>query len=104
MARMPVLRVRRDDLTTCELAGDPVPAAAALADGEALLTVECFALTANNVTYGALGDMLGYWKLFPDADGWGRVPAWGYARVTASRAAAAPEGMRVLGLVPMGDH
>ena len=102
---MPLLRVRRDDLSSCDLAPEPVPDAAALDDGEALLLVERFALTANNVTYGALGDAFGYFKLFPDGeDGWARVPAWGHARVVASRAEGIEEGARFSGLVPMGSH
>ena len=51
--------VDRKDLRRTKL----VPAEGAgleLADGEALLAVESFALTANNITYGALGDAFGY--------------------------------------------
>jgi Protein of unknown function (DUF2855) len=97
---MPELRVRRNDIAVCELAeGEPVRED--LADEEAQLLVERFALTTNNVTYAALGDQLGYWRLFPAPDGWGRVPAWGYATVIASRSPALAEGRRVFGLVPM---
>src|SRR3954452_594432 len=99
---MPELRVRRDSLADTELVDGE--AVRELEDGEALLSVERFALSANNITYGVFGDALGYWKLFPAQDGWGRIPAWGYARVEASRAPAAPEGARVLGLVPMGPR
>jgi hypothetical protein len=44
-----------------------VPALATLspAAGEAVLTVDKFALTANNITYGVAGDMIGYWQFFP---------------------------------------
>ena len=41
-------------------------------DGQALVTVERFALITNNLTYAVLGDELGYWQLFPAAPGWGR--------------------------------
>lgn len=75
-----------------------------LADGEALLEVESFALTANNVTYGAAGDQLGYWKFFPAPEGQGRLPVWGFARVVRSRAASAPEGLRLFGYWPMSSH
>ena len=96
---MPELRVRRDDLASCELAEvEPHE----LADGEAELLVERFALTANNITYGVFGDQLGYWRLFPAPGDWGRIPAWGYSRVAASRAPELDEGRRVFGLVPMG--
>ena len=30
--------------------------------------VESFALTANNITYAALGDMLNYWQFFPTGE------------------------------------
>jgi len=75
-----------------------------LADGEALLEVESFALTANNVTYGAVGDQIGYWKFFPAPEGQGRIPVWGYARVVRSSAADAPEGLRLFGYWPMSSH
>ena len=100
---MPELRVRRDDLSSCELAAGE-PARDDLAEGEAQLLVERFALSANNITYGVFGDQLGYWHLFPAPEGWGRIPAWGYARVVASRAPGVTEGQRVLGLVPMGTY
>lgn len=100
---MPELRVRRDDLSSCELAeGEALRDD--LAEGEVQLLVERFALTANNITYGVFGDQLGYWRLFPAPDGWGRIPAWGYARVVASRLPALDEGRRVFGLVPMGRY
>lgn len=76
-------------------------ALAPLAPGEVLLDVERFALTANNVTYGIAGDRLGYWRFYPVDDQWGRVPAWGFARVRESRAEGIAEGTRVFGYVPM---
>ena len=36
-----------------------------LGEGEVRLSVEYFAFTANNITYGAAGDRLGYWQFFP---------------------------------------
>jgi hypothetical protein len=100
---MPELRVRRDDLAACELA-DGEPPRDDVADGEAQLRVERFALTTNNVTYGVLGDQLGYWRRFPAPNGWGRIPAWGYATVTVSRAPGIAEGMRAFGFVPMASR
>ena len=49
------------------------------------LRVERFGLTANNVTYGAFGDQLGYWQFFAAPEGWGRIPVWGFGEVVASR-------------------
>ncbi len=100
---MPELRVRRDDLATFELAEGEGPRTD-LADGEAQLRVERFALSSNNITYAVLGDAFGYWGIFPADEGWGRIPAWGYSRVVASRSPDLAEGDRVFGLVPMGTH
>ena len=36
-----------------------------LGEDQVRLRVDRFALTANNVTYAVLGDMLGYWDFFP---------------------------------------
>jgi hypothetical protein len=100
---VPELRVRRDDLALCELIeGESLRED--LDEGEAQLLVERFALIANNVTYAALGEQLGYWRLFPAPEGWGRIPAWGYARVVGSRSPALAEGQRMFGLVPMGSY
>lgn len=99
---MLALEVRRDALAQTRVVegDDPAPA-----DGEVVLAVERFGLTANNVTYGLLGDAIGYWRFFAASeDGWGRVPAWGFARVTDSRADAFAAGDRLYGLVPMATH
>jgi hypothetical protein len=96
--------VRRDDLRTCRLQPARLPARDDLADGEALLAVDRFAFTANNVTYGVTGDMLAYWSFFPAEEGWGRIPVWGFADVLESRAAGVEKGMRVFGYLPMSTH
>jgi hypothetical protein len=101
---MPELRVRRDDFAVCDLVAGEGLRGNDLAEGEAQLRVERFALTTNNVTYAVLGDQLGYWKPFPAPAGWGRIPAWGYATVTASRSPAVTEGARVFGFVPMASY
>jgi Protein of unknown function (DUF2855) len=96
------LLVDRTDLRKTTFA--PMDPELPLAEGEALLEVESFALTANNVTYGAAGDQLGYWKFFPAPEGQGRIPVWGYARVMRSAAHDAPEGLRLFGYWPMSSH
>ncbi|HLL86778.1 MAG TPA: DUF2855 family protein [Thermoleophilaceae bacterium] len=100
---MAELRIRRDDLSVCEMV-DGEPLRPDLGEGEAQLLIERFALTANNVTYAALGDELGYWRIFPASEGWGLLPAWGYARALASRSPALAEGQRVYGLVPTASY
>jgi NADPH:quinone reductase-like Zn-dependent oxidoreductase len=95
-----VLEVRRDDLRTARV----LEAETSLLEaGQTRFVVERFGLTANNVTYALLGDTLRYWTFFPASEeGWGRVPAWGFATAVESRSADVPEGTRVFGYVPMG--
>lgn len=75
-----------------------------LAAGEALLQLERFSFTANNVTYGASGDMIGYWKFFPPSqqqgDIYGLIPVWGMAEVVASQCDGVGVGERVYGYFP----
>lgn len=76
----------------------------ALRPGQALLKVDRFAFTANNVTYGAFGDMMMYWNFFPAPEGWGRVPVWGFGDVMESQADGVKPGERVYGYFPMSTH
>lgn len=94
--------INRDDLRRVELrhAAEKID----LAEGEALLEVERFALTANNITYGMMGDSFGYWKFFPAPEGFGRIPVWGFAKVIESKAPDAPVGLRIFGYLPMSTH
>ena len=62
MTQMSRLEVRKDNLGATRLVTGP---ARAIKDGEILVRVERFALTANNVTYGVVGEKIGYWKFFP---------------------------------------
>ena len=75
-----------------------------LADGEILVAIDKFAMTANNVSYALSGDMIGYWKFFPVAEPWGIVPVWGFADVVASRAPGVTLGERIWGFLPMASH
>ncbi|HUG25465.1 DUF2855 family protein [Piscinibacter sp.] len=98
--------VDRRGLRSTRCIADPdAPAARPLADGEARLAVEQFALTANNITYAAFGDAMQYWQFFPSGDaGFGCVPVWGFARVVESRCEGVEPGRRVYGYLPMGTH
>ncbi|MGH6617070.1 DUF2855 family protein [Sphingomonas sp.] len=73
-------------------------------DGEVLLEIEAFALTANNVTYAVVGELVKYWYFFPAPEGWGIVPVWGHARVSASRHPDIAAGERVYGYLPTATH
>jgi hypothetical protein len=90
--------VKRDDLheTRIDESSEPPP----VEDGQALLRVDRFGLTANNVTYAVFGDAMSYWRFFPGPEGWGRVPMWGFAEVETSRADGLSEGQRVYGYLP----
>lgn len=90
--------VRRDDLRQTRVTRrEPAP----LAAGEVRVRVDRFAFTANNVTYGVVGEQIGYWKFFPAAAGWGRIPVWGFGDVAASRHDGVEPGARVFGYFPM---
>ena len=72
-----------------------------LRPGQVRMRIERFAVTANNVTYAATGDILGYWDFFPAAAGWGRVPAMGWGEVIASAHPDVTTGGRYYGWFPM---
>jgi hypothetical protein len=95
------LLVRRGALAETRLDDDPP---GPLAEGEARLRVEAFALTANNITYAVFGDGMGYWNFFPAPDGFGRVPVWGFADVVESSVEGLGEGTRVYGYLPMSHE
>lgn len=84
------VEVRRDDLRTTRVVDGP--------PHEGNVRVERFALTANNVTYGVMGDELSYWRFFPASEeGWGRIPVWGLGTVLAT-------GETIYGYFPMSSH
>lgn len=74
-------------------------------EGEALLAIESFGLTANNITYAVFGDAMNYWDFFPASDpDWGKLDVWGYAHVEESRHSGLSQGMRVYGYLPCASH
>src|SRR6476660_6087266 len=93
--------VKRDDLRECRISESDVPE---LEPGQALLRVDSFGLTANNVTYAVMGETMSYWDFFPASDGWGRVPMWGFAEVERSEVEGVEVGTRVYGYLPQASH
>jgi hypothetical protein len=93
--------VRRDDLRETRIAESALPDPG---PGQALLRVESFGLTANNITYAVFGEAMSYWDFFPAPEGWGRMPTWGFATVERSDAEGAPEGTRVYGYLPPSSY
>ena len=108
---MAEFQVRRDDLRRTRIV--ETGAAPEIAEGEILVAIDRFSFTANNVTYGAAGDLIGYWKFFPptgdatkddEAGGWGVLPVWGFADVIASKSPEIPVGDRFYGYFPPAAH
>lgn len=80
----------------------------ALNDGEIRVQVERFALTTNNITYGVVGEKIGYWKFFPAADNanknFGMIPVWGFGKISESKHADLEVAERFYGYFPMADE
>ncbi|HEX9481633.1 MAG TPA: DUF2855 family protein [Solirubrobacteraceae bacterium] len=85
------------DLHECRFEEGEAPAPG---DGQAVLSVDRFGLSSNNITYATFGEAMSYWKFFPAPAGWGRMPVWGFATVAESRAEGLPEGTRIYGYLP----
>ena len=94
--------VRRDDLGQARVEQASYPLA--VQESQILCRVERFGFTANNITYAVFGDQMGYWRFFPAAAGWGRIPVWGHARVLASGHPGIGVGERLFGYMPMSSH
>ncbi|MFB0912261.1 MAG: DUF2855 family protein [Glaciecola sp.] len=85
-----------------------------LAEGEVLVKVDKFALTANNITYAVVAEKIGYWQFFPahtestnageDVSSWGVLPVWGFAHVVKSNNPEVPLGERLFGYFPPATH
>ncbi len=79
--------------------------AAPLAAGAVRLGIDRFALTSNNITYGAFGEGMSYWSFFPTGEAdTGCIPVWGFATVTESRHGSVAVGERFYGYYPMADE
>jgi Protein of unknown function (DUF2855) len=93
--------VKRDELRETRIAESEPPE---LEAGQALLRIDTFGLTANNVTYAVMGEEMSYWDFFPAEEGWGRVPMWGFAEVERSEAEGVEPGVHVYGYLPPSSH
>jgi len=93
--------VKRDDLHTCRVEDGDI---AELEPGQALLRIDSFGLTTNNITYAVFGEAMSYWDFFPAEVGWGRVPVWGFAEVEAAGDTALSEGARIFGYFPPSNR
>jgi hypothetical protein len=102
MSTIDCLEQRRDEIAETRIDSQR---AKPLAEGEVRMRVERFALTANNITYGVIGEMLGYWNFFPaDEEGWGRIPAMGWGELVESAHPEIETGGRYYGWYPMATE
>jgi len=104
MADLQDFVVSRTDLRRTAFVPAQHGPATALDTGDILVRVTRFALTANNITYGAVGEMIGYWTFFPAPEGWGRIPVWGFADVVRSQHGSIAVGERLYGYFPMSQY
>ncbi len=93
--------VSKDDLRETKLA-EPEPID--VGPGEALIEVDRFGFTANNISYAVMGEGMNYWTFFPAPEGWGRIPVWGFGEVVASEENGLEVGEKVFGYLPMSKH
>jgi len=95
------LHINRTDFHDTELV-DVAPAP--LDPGQARLRIDAFALTSNNITYVAIGELMQYWDFFPAPGPWGIVPVWGFAEVVESRHDDVAVGTRLYGFLPTAEE
>ncbi len=100
--------IDREDIAEAELADLPLRD---LAPNEVEFAIQLVALTANNITYAALGQSTpllgpdaGYWDFFSTRDEPGHLPVWGFATVTRSAAEGVEPGEQFYGYWPLASH
>lgn len=100
--------IDRDQIADARIVDVPQ---ADLPDGAIEVTIDLYAMTANNVTYAVFGKPLGlfgndkgYWDFFADRDVPGRLPVWGFATVTRSNHEGVAVGTQLYGYYPMASH
>jgi hypothetical protein len=98
---MSEFQIQKNHLAKARIIDTSLPAANA---GEVVLKVDKFAFTANNLTYGVMGEQIGYWQFFPAQDNasgeWGIIPVWGFADVVESKTEGIEVGERLYGYFP----
>ncbi len=101
------LLVNRSDFSKVEIVNQPTTK---LAGGCVRVAIGPFALTANNITYMAVGDLIGYWKFFDpniygmDRPEMGRMPVWGYGTIVESKCKDIAVGTQIYGFFPVAQR
>ena len=100
--------IGRTDIASAALVG---LSGRTLAPGETEFAIDLVALTANNITYAALGPKTpflgadaGYWDFFGERDEPGHLPVWGFATVSRSTVEGVVEGEQFYGYWPLASH
>jgi hypothetical protein len=104
MTQLTQLQTDKTSLGRTRIVSTPL---APLQPGEALLKIERLAVTSNNITYAAFGDVshLRYWSFYPTgSEGWGHMPAWGFATVVSTTVEGLEVGERFYGFWPIASH
>ncbi len=106
MAQLTELWTNRKDFRKTKIVKTSIPSPD---QGEVLVAIDKFGLTANNVSYALAGDAIGYWNFYPTpeeaaAEHWGKVPVWACANVIASNSDDIAVGERLWGFFPMASH
>ncbi len=96
--------VKKNDFSQTQIDTQAEIESHSLEQGEILLKVDQFAMTANNITYAAMGEALRYWEFFPAKSGWGIIPVWGFGDVVVSNNEDIKTGERYYGYYPMATH
>lgn len=92
--------VGRNDLTSVRVTpASPV----AIGADQLHVSIESYALTANNITHGVAGETMKYWNFYPAAAGMGRIPVWGFGTVAKSSRPDVAVGERLYGYWPMSS-
>ena len=101
-------QVNKSDFTQAKLVDTNLSPDGPLEDGEIIVKIDNFALTANNITYAVLGEQLNYWQFFPANENtnntWGIIPVWGFAHVVSSNNEAIPAGEKLFGYFPPAKY
>jgi hypothetical protein len=98
------IEVIQKDLTQTRVVELPATSDITLGDGEAIISVDKFGLTANNITYGVAGDIIGYWQFFPAEGDYGRIPVWGIGTVIDAGSSDLKNGDEYYGYFPMSSY
>ncbi len=102
-----IINIDRNDISRATLDDLTLPP---IEQGQIAVNIDSTGMTANNVTYAMLGNYAegfgenrGYYDYFSDPDEPGRLPMWGFATVTESRAEGVNAGDRLYGYFPLAS-